>query len=117
MSLQKLSNLNEEPILLKETCALLDKCKIINFPKITDYRGNLSFIEENHQIPFSIKRVYYLYDVPSGATRGGHAHKTLEQIVIALSGSFDVVLDDGVNRKNFFLTGTLRLIHSTWNMA
>ena len=54
MSLQKLSNLNEEPILLKETCALLDKCKIINFPKITDYRGNLSFIEENHQIPFSI---------------------------------------------------------------
>jgi dTDP-4-dehydrorhamnose 3,5-epimerase-like enzyme len=63
----------------------------------------LSFIEEHSQIPFEIKRVYYLYDVPSGATRGGHAHKTLEQMVIALSGSFDVVLDDGTDRRNFFL--------------
>lgn len=86
-----------------EKCKLLDKCKIVNFPKITDVRGNLSFIEENRQIPFEIKRVYYLYDVPSGATRGGHAHKALEQIVIALSGSFDVVLDDGYNRRTFFL--------------
>ncbi len=82
---------------------LLDKCKIINFPKISDSRGNLSFIEENRQIPFEIKRVYYLYDVPSGASRGGHAHKSLEQIVIALSGSFDVVLDDGFTKKSVFL--------------
>lgn len=82
---------------------VVDDCKIVYFPKIADYRGNLSFIEENHQIPFQIKRVYYLYDVPSGATRGGHAHKTLQQIIIALSGSFDVLLDDGVNRRTFFL--------------
>jgi dTDP-4-dehydrorhamnose 3,5-epimerase-like enzyme len=68
-----------------------------------DFRGNLSFIEENRQIPFQIKRVYYLYDVPSGATRGGHAHKELHQMVIALSGSFDVVLDDGFSRTKVFL--------------
>lgn len=90
-------------VLLTEKCTMIEKCKIIDFPKIMDSRGNLSFIEENKQIPFKIKRVYYLYDVPSGATRGGHAHKRLEQIVIALSGSFDVVLDDGYNRKSFFL--------------
>lgn len=81
----------------------MDKCRIIDFPKITDYRGNLSFIEENIQIPFVIKRVYYLYDVPSGASRGGHAHRALEQLVIALSGSFDVLLDDGLHRKRVFL--------------
>jgi len=87
-----------------EACSsLFEKCRIINFPKITDARGNLSFVEEHHQIPFEIKRVYYLYDVPSGATRGGHAHKELEQVVISLSGSFDVVLDDGHSRKKFFL--------------
>ena len=81
----------------------MGKCRLIDFPKIADFRGNLSFVEENRQIPFYIKRIYYLYDVPSGATRGGHAHKKLQQIVIALSGSFDVVLDDGVNRKYYFL--------------
>ncbi len=75
----------------------------MSFPKITDVRGNLSFIEQNHQVPFEIKRVYYLYDVPSGATRGGHAHLELQQMVISLSGSFDVVLDDGYNRRTFFL--------------
>ena len=90
-------------MLVEEKCRLLDRCKIVNFPKITDARGNLSFIEENRQIPFEIKRVYYLYDVPSGATRGGHAHKELEQLVIALSGSFDIVLDDGTKRRTFFL--------------
>lgn len=76
---------------------------MIYFPKINDSRGNLSFIEEQNQIPFQIKRVYYLYDVPSGATRGGHAHKALEQIIIALSGSFDVILDDGRNKQAYFL--------------
>jgi dTDP-4-dehydrorhamnose 3,5-epimerase-like enzyme len=87
-----------------ETCSgLFEKCRIVNFPKITDARGNLSFVEEHRQVPFEIKRVYYLYDVPSGATRGGHAHKALEQVVIALSGSFDVVLDDGYSRRKFFL--------------
>jgi dTDP-4-dehydrorhamnose 3,5-epimerase-like enzyme len=76
---------------------------MINFPKITEPRGNLSFIEQNKHVPFAIKRVYYLYDVPSGATRGGHAHKTLQEMVIALSGSFDIVLDDGKEKKTFFL--------------
>jgi dTDP-4-dehydrorhamnose 3,5-epimerase-like enzyme len=89
--------------LLSEKYTVLDACRIVNFPKVTDQRGNLSFIEENHQIPFKIKRVYYLYDVPSGATRGGHAHKELHQVVIALSGSFDVILDDGLRRRSFFL--------------
>ena len=89
--------------LLLEKCGNLDQCKIINFPKVTDFRGNLSFIEENRHVPFSIKRVYYLYDVPSGATRGGHAHKQLQQLVIALSGSFDVILDDGYRKRKFFL--------------
>jgi dTDP-4-dehydrorhamnose 3,5-epimerase-like enzyme len=88
---------------LLQKCTILDRCKILNFPKITDLRGNLSFIEENRHIPFEIKRVYYLYDVPCGASRGGHAHKTLEQMVIALSGSFDVILDDGDERRKFFL--------------
>lgn len=81
----------------------ITQCRIIDFPKITDARGNLSFIEENNHVPFEIKRVYYLYDVPSGATRGGHAHRKLEQVIIALSGSFEVILDDGNNRKSFFL--------------
>lgn len=81
----------------------ITECRLIFFPKISDVRGNLSVIEQNIHVPFTIKRVYYLYDVPSGATRGGHAHKTLSQVVIALSGSFDVVLDDGREKKTFFL--------------
>jgi dTDP-4-dehydrorhamnose 3,5-epimerase-like enzyme len=89
--------------MLAEKTTVLDDCRIVNFPKVTDYRGNLSFIEENNQIPFQIKRVYYLYDVPSGATRGGHAHKALHQVVIALSGSFEVILDDGIRKRSFFL--------------
>ena len=78
-------------------------CKIIEFPKITDSRGNLSFIEGNRHVPFDIKRIYYLYDVPGGATRAGHAHKMLEQVIIAISGSFDIVLDDGFSKERFHL--------------
>jgi dTDP-4-dehydrorhamnose 3,5-epimerase-like enzyme len=77
--------------------------RILNLPKITDQRGNLTFIEGNRHIPFAVKRVYYLYDVPAGAMRGGHAHKKLEQFVIAASGSFTVVIDDGRKRRKFFL--------------
>jgi hypothetical protein len=81
----------------------LNRCKIIDLPKITDPRGNLTFIEGARHVPFDIKRVYYLYDVPGGAERGGHAHKNLHEFIIALSGSFDVVLNDGIEKKRFHL--------------
>ncbi|MGO9008538.1 MAG: sugar 3,4-ketoisomerase [Bryobacteraceae bacterium] len=76
---------------------------VIDLPKIADQRGNLTFIEGKRHLPFSVRRVYYLYDVPAGATRGGHAHRRLEEFVIAASGSFTVVVDDGRSRKTFFL--------------
>ena len=81
----------------------IDKCHMIDLPKITDPRGNLTFIEAGEHIPFDISRVYYLYDVPGGGERGGHAHKGLSQLIIAMSGSFDVVLDDGRNKKRVHL--------------
>jgi len=81
----------------------LSSCRLINLPKISDRRGNLTFIEESRHVPFEIKRVYYLYDVPSGESRGGHAHKRLHQFIIALSGSFDVILDDGFERRIYHL--------------
>jgi len=81
----------------------LNNCKTIELPKISDPRGNLTFIESEHHVPFEIKRVYYLYDVPGGATRAGHGHKTLEQLMIAMSGSFDVELDDGRAKKKYHL--------------
>lgn len=77
--------------------------RIIDLPKIADPRGNLTFIEAARNVPFEIKRVYYLYDVPGGATRAGHGHKTLKQLIIAMSGSFDVVLDDGNKRERYHL--------------
>src|SRR5450631_511339 len=78
-------------------------CRIIDLPKINEPRGNLTFIEAGRHIPFDIKRVYYLYDVPGGAERGGHAHKGLSQLIVAMSGSFDVILDDGTQKKRFHL--------------
>lgn len=81
----------------------LSEVRIIELPKIADPRGNLTFIEGNVHVPFDIRRVYYLYDVPGGESRGGHAHRQLEQFIIAASGSFDVLLDDGRNRVSFFL--------------
>ncbi|MRJ75562.1 WxcM-like domain-containing protein [Aeromicrobium sp. SMF47] len=82
---------------------LLRGPKIVELPRIQDPRGNLTFIEGSAHVPFDIARVYYLYDVPGGESRGGHAHKELEQLIIAASGSFDVVLDDGRDQSTFFL--------------
>lgn len=82
---------------------MINKCKLIQLPRINDARGNLSFIEGGNHIPFDIRRVYYLYDVPGGAERGGHAHKGLHQLIIAMSGSFDVILDDGYEKKRIHL--------------
>ncbi len=80
----------------------IQNCKIVFIPKIVDPRGNLSVIE-NDVIPFKIKRVYYLYDVPSGAERGGHSHKEQQEFLVALSGSFDVILNDGNQQKTVTL--------------
>lgn len=81
----------------------INNCKLVDLPKITDPRGNLTFVEGGNHIPFDIQRAYYLYDVPGGAERGGHAHKGLQQLIIAMSGSFDVVLDDGREKKRYHL--------------
>lgn len=82
----------------------LDTCRLIDLPKIHDPRGNLTFIEGGVHVPFAIERVYYLYDVPGGSERGGHAHKALHQLIVAMSGSFDVVLDDGSARRRVHLS-------------
>ncbi|RZL46389.1 MAG: WxcM-like domain-containing protein [Pedobacter sp.] len=81
----------------------LDKVKLIELPKILDDRGNLSFLEENNHIPFKIQRAYWIYDVPGGEERGGHSYHSNQEFIIALSGSFDVVLNDGFNQKVFSL--------------
>lgn len=81
----------------------VEDCKLVELPKISDPRGNLSFIEGGQHIPFEIKRVYYLYDVPGGSDRGSHAHKNLHQFIVAMSGSFDVTLDDGKEKKRYHL--------------
>ena len=86
----------------------LNDCRIIELPRIQDPRGNLTFIENSRHIPFDTKRVYYLYDVPGGSDRGGHAHKTLHQFIVAMSGSFDVVLDDGEQQQRFHLNRSYR---------
>jgi len=79
----------------------VNNCKIINLPKIEDARGNLTFIEKEKHIPFKIKRVYWIYDVPGGQIRGGHAFKDQQELIVSLSGSFDVILDDGYNKQLF----------------
>ncbi len=81
----------------------ITKAKIINLPKIVDKRGNLSIIEEMKDIPFEIKRSFWIYDVPGGETRGGHAYKETEEFIVALSGSFDVVIDNGKTKQTFSL--------------
>lgn len=77
----------------------IDDCRLIDLPKIHDVRGNLTFVEGGRHLGYDIKRVFYLYDVPGGATRAGHALRTTHQLLIAISGSFDVILDDGQRRR------------------
>ncbi len=81
----------------------IDECRLIQLPKRSDPRGNLTYIEARRHVPFDIRRVYYVYDVPGGESRGGHAHRKLEQVLIAIAGSFDVRLDDGVERRTVTL--------------
>jgi len=81
----------------------VNDCKLIQLPKIHNLAGNITPIENSRDIPFDIKRVYYLYDIPAGEERGAHGHKELEQIIIAASGSFDITLNDGIEKKTFTL--------------
>ena len=86
----------------KEQNVKPEQCRIIELPKIEDQRGNLTFIEELRHIPFAIARTYWIYDVPGGEVRGGHAYKNLDEVVIALSGSFDVAVDDGSGTEQIY---------------
>jgi dTDP-4-dehydrorhamnose 3,5-epimerase-like enzyme len=97
--------------ILKEPSMTLKNCRVVELPKIQDQRGNLTFIEGGRHVPFDLKRVYYLYDVPGGAERGGHAHKGLHQLIIAMSGSFDVLLDDGNDKKIFHLNRSYNALY------
>ena len=83
--------------------ASVQDCKIIDLPKIPDPRGNLTFVEGNNHIPFEIKRVFYTYDVPGGESRAEHANLKTQQLIVAMSGSFDVAVDDGFEKKKFQL--------------
>lgn len=99
--------LNVSPQIFKEktqrSFMSIEDCKIVELPRFLDERGNLSFVENFSQIPFEIKRTYWLYDVPGGESRGGHAFRQNQEFVIALSGSFDVIVDDGNHKKTFTL--------------
>ncbi|NMH88326.1 sugar 3,4-ketoisomerase [Flavivirga algicola] len=86
-------------------------CSVIDVSKIHNNAGNITVIENGHNIPFNVNRIYYLYDVPSGEARGGHAHYELEQFIVAASGSFDVILDDGLNRKRVSLNRPNLALH------
>ena len=83
--------------------SILNECRLIDLPRINDPRGNLTFVEGQRHVPFEIKRVFYLYDVPGGETRAGHALRTCEQFIVAMSGCFDVIADDGRARSRFQL--------------
>jgi hypothetical protein len=86
-------------------------CSIIDISKIQSKAGNITIVENENNIPFSVKRIYYLYDVPGGESRGGHAHYELEQYIIAASGSFNVILDDGINKKTVTLNRPNLALH------
>ncbi|MFM0171288.1 FdtA/QdtA family cupin domain-containing protein [Paraburkholderia sediminicola] len=89
----------------------ISDCKLYELPKITDPRGNLTFIESDKHVPFAIQRVFYLYDVPTEESRGAHAHHTLNQLIICLSGSFDVEVDDGKSRTRIHLNRPWKGLH------
>lgn len=89
----------------------VDDCEIVLLPKIHDQTGNITVLENSKNIPFDVKRIYYLYDVPMGSERGGHGHYELQQYVIAASGAFTFVLDDGANRKEIFLNNPSEALH------
>lgn len=96
------------PASRKPPVRTVDECRSIELPKIPDERGNLTFVEGNRHVPFEIQRVYWIYDVPGGARRGGHAYRQLDEFMIALSGSFDVVLNDGLQQKTVHLNRSYR---------
>ncbi len=81
----------------------VDNCKLVELPRFLDARGNLSFVEQNNHIPFEIKRTYWIYDVPGGEGRGGHAYRENQEFIVSLSGAFDVVVDDGERKETFSL--------------
>lgn len=87
---------------------MLSDCRLIDLPKISDPRGNLTFVQEGEHLPFGLKRIYYLYDVPAGAERGGHGHRELRQLIIPISGSFDVTLNDGQESAVFSMNRPFR---------
>ena len=89
----------------------IEKVRIVNFPKIVDSRGNLTFIEGGRHLPYEFKRVYYLYDIPGGAVRGGHAHKKCHETLIAMNGSFDVIVDDGIEKRRIHLNRSYYGVH------
>ncbi|KAF2510777.1 WxcM-like domain-containing protein [Flavobacterium zhairuonense] len=86
-------------------------CKVVDLSKVHSDAGNITVLENNVNVPFDIKRIYYLYDVPMGADRGGHGHYKLQQYIVAASGSFTFVLDDGITRKDFFLNDPSKALH------
>jgi len=89
----------------------IEDCRLVDLGKVHNEAGNITVLENLKTVPFSVKRIYYLYDVPGGEARGGHAHYALEQYLIAASGSFDVLLDDGINQKRIFLNRPYQALH------
>src|ERR1022692_527713 len=110
--------LSSPPVAASETT--VEDCRLLNLPKVVDARGNLTYIEGGNHLPFRIRRVYWIYDVPGGEVRGGHAYRELDELVICLSGSFDFVVDDGSRRKVVTLNRAfqgLYVPHLIWRRA
>ena len=102
---------------MKLTSNTVDDCCLIDLSKIQNKSGNITVLENKNDIPFDVKRIYYLYDIPSGESRGGHAHYQLEQYLVAVGGSFDVLLDDGKNKKRLTLNRpniALHIVPGLW---